>query len=220
MIRIANDKVTVKESESTNNGADKKLSGADLSSTIINATTESKYVGDRKVKVTVDGTKLTNFKGATSNTLKDEETLTSTDTVEIVKRDLSTNGTNISVNTTSGYIPVTANSATLANYLTFKGAEGEELKLVANVDYAVIVKDASGNDVNRFTDGSPYTVTIRAKSGNCENEQTFTVVASSAALQGVASTKPYEVSYTGDAIEPTKTDLGKLTIKYYDSLVT
>ena len=217
VIRIANDKVTVKESESTNNGADKKLSGADLSSTIINATTESKYVGDRKVKVTVDGTKLTNFKGATSNTLKDEETLTSTDTVEIVKRDLSTNGTNISVNTTSGYIPVTANSATLANYLTFKGAEGEELKLVANVDYAVIVKDASGNDVNRFTDGSPYTVTIRAKSGNCENEQTFTVVASSAALQGVASTKPYEVSYTGDAIEPTKTDLGKLTIKYYDS---
>ena len=217
VIRIANDKVTVKESESTNNGADKKLSGADLSSTIINATTENKFVGDRKVKVTVDGTKLTNFKGANSNTLNDTETLTSTDTVEIVKRDLSTNGTNISVNTTSGYIPVTANSATLANYLNFKGAEGEKLKLVANVDYAVIVKDASGNDVKNFTDGSPYTVTIRAKNGNCENEQTFTVVASSAALQGVASTKPYEVSYTGDAIEPTKKDLGKLTIKYYDS---
>ena len=217
VIRIANDKVTVKESESTNNGADKKLSGADLSSTIINATTENKYVGDRKVKVTVDGTKLTNFKSATSDTLNDEETLTSTDTVEIVKRDLSTNGTIISVNTTSGYIPVTANSATLANYLTFKGAEGEELKLVANSDYAVIVKDASGHDVNNFTDGSPYTVTIRAKNSNCENEQTFTVVASSAALQGVASTKPYEVSYTGDAIEPTKKDLGKLTIQYYDS---
>lgn len=77
------------------------------------------------MKVTVDGTKLTNFKGANSNTLNDTETLTSTDTVEIVKRDLSTNGTNISVNTTSGYIPVTANSATLANYLNFKGAEGE-----------------------------------------------------------------------------------------------
>ena len=217
VIRIANDKVTVKESESTNNGADKKLGGADLSSTIINATTENQYVGDRKVKVTVDGTKLTNFKSAASDTLNDEETLTSTDTVEIVKRDLSTNGTNISVNTASGYIPVTATSTTLANYLTFKGAEGEKLKLVANVDYAVIVKDASGNDVNKFTDGSPYTVTIRAKNGNCENEQTFTVVASSAALQEVASTKPYEVSYTGDAIEPTKKDLGKLTIKYYDS---
>ena len=220
VIQIANDKVTVKESESTNNGYDGKLSGADLSSTIINATTENKYVGDRKVKVTVDGTKLTNFKGATSNTLKDEETLTSTDTVEIVKRDLSTNGTNISVNTTSGYIPVTATSTTLFKYLTFKGVEGEELKLVANSDYAVIVKDASGHDVNNFTDGSPYTVTIRAKNSNCENEQTFTVVASSAALQGVASTKPYEVSYTGDAIEPTKKDLGKLTIQYYDSTGT
>ena len=110
---------------------------------------------------------MTNFKGATSNTLKDEETLTSTDTVEIVKRDLSTNGTNISVNTTSGYIPVTATSTTLFKYLTFKGVEGEELKLVANSDYAVIVKDASGHDVNNFTDGSPYTVTIRAKNSNC-----------------------------------------------------
>ena len=219
VIRIANDKVTVKESESTNNGADRKLGGADLSSTIINATTKSATVGNQTVNVDVDGSKLTNF-GKTVNgsvvPLDNPTTLTSTDTVEIVKRDLSTNGTIISVNTTSGYIPVTANSATLATYLTFKGVEGEELKLAANSDYAVIVKDASGHDVNNFTDGSPYTVTIRAKNANCENEQTFTVVASSAALQGVASTKPYEVSYTGDAIEPTKKDLGKLTIKYYN----
>ena len=219
-ITIPNDKVTVKESESSNNGADKKLSGADLSSTIISATTKSATVGNQTVNVDVDGSKLTNFgKTASSSVvpLDNPTTLTSTDTVEIVKRDLSTNGTIISVNTTSGYIPVTATSTTLANYLTFKGAEGKELKLVANKDYAVIVKDTFGNDVTKFTDGSSYTVTIRAKSGNCENEQTFTVVASSATLKEVASTKPYEVSYTGDAIEPTKKDLGKLTIKYYDS---
>ena len=216
VIRIANDKVTVKESESTNNGADKKLSGADLSSTIINAATDNKAVGNRPVKVTVDGTKLTNFKGANSATLKETETLTSTDTVEIVKRDLSTNGTIISVNTASGYIPDTATPYNLSSYLTFKGVEGTKLNLAANSDYSIIVKDINGNAATSFKDGSTYTVTIRAKSGNCENEQTLTLVASGAVLSSVASSNEYKTSYTGDAIEPSKNDLGVLTYKYYD----
>ena len=217
-IRIANDKITVKESESTNNGDDGKLGGADLSSAIIDAYTESAKVGDRKVNVTVDGTKLTNFKGSNSDTLNDTEILTSsaTDTVEIVKRDLSTNGTIITVDTTSGYIPVTATASTLSSYLKFKGVEGTKLNLTAGTDYAVIVKDASGNDATTFTDGSTYTVTIRAKSSNCENEQTLTIVASSSTLKSVSAVKEYQTSYTGDAIEPSKSDLGKLNITYYN----
>ena len=220
-IKVANDKVTVKESESTNNGDDGKLSGADLSSSIISAETENANIGNRKVSVTVDGSKLTNFKSTASGTLNPTETLTSTDTVEIVKRDLSTNGTVISVNTASGYIPDTATANTLANYLSFKGVEGTELTLAkptdTTPDYAVIVKDASGNDVTAFQNGSTYTVTIRAKSANCENEQTLTLVASGATLKGVKTTKDYVTSYTGDAIEPSKKDLGQLTYQYYDN---
>lgn len=69
------------------------------------------------------------------------------------------------------------------------------------------------NDV--LTNGSTYTVTVRAKDDSkCKNEQTFNVIATSATLKSVTADKTYETSYTGNAIQPSKSDLGKLSITY------
>ena len=120
-IHVSKDKVTVTESKSENNGADDKLGGADLSSAFKDAVVDGKDANNYIVKVTLDGDKLTNFKNF------DNKTLTTKNTVEITKRDLSTAGTKISVNTASGYVPVTAKPEDLNTYLTFTGAEGTYL---------------------------------------------------------------------------------------------
>lgn len=89
-IKVSKDKVTLKESASSDNGADKKLSGADLSDAITTAQVEYTKVGDFPVVVYVDKTKLKNFTG-------EPEYYVTNETVTIAKRDLSTAGTKISV---------------------------------------------------------------------------------------------------------------------------
>ncbi|RGY86187.1 hypothetical protein DW748_11970 [Ruminococcus sp. AM28-41] len=209
-IYLPKDKITVKESKSGNNGDDGKLGGADLSGAFKSATVDGSKVGNNAVSVTLDGSKLSNFKSF------DGKTLTTTNTVEITKRDLSTSGTKITVNTASGYVPVTATPATLDNYLSFTAVEGGSLDLKGN--YVVIVKKADGSAVGEndvLTNGSTYTVTVRAKDDSkCKNEQTFNVIATSATLKSVTADKTYETSYTGNAIQPSKSDLGKLSITY------
>ena len=218
-IYVSKDKVTVAESKSENNGADEKLGGADLSNAFKNAVIDGKEAGNHQVKVTLDGDKLTNFTGFSGS-------LTTTNTVEITKRDLSTAGTKISVNTASGYVPVTATPEDLNTYLTFTGAEGTHLTLNHNTkgktdDYTVTVKNDDEKYTLKpneaFTNGSTYTVIVSAtKDGNCKNEQKFKVVASTAVLKEVKSSTTYTTPYTGEAIQPSKSDLGTISITYID----
>ena len=117
-VHLSKDNVTVAESKSKNNGDDGKLSGADLSGAFKDATvTGTKAGASYPVSVTLDGSKLTNFANESGNALNDTVLANTENTVEITKRDLSAAGTKISVNTASGYVPVTATSASLsANY--------------------------------------------------------------------------------------------------------
>ena len=215
-IKVSKDKVTLKESASSDNGADKKLSGADLSDAITTAQVEYTKVGDFPVVVYVDKTKLKNFTG-------EPEYYVTNETVTIAKRDLSTAGTKISVNTLSGQIPTDIPVSNLKNYLTFTGVEGTNLDKIknSNTEYTVIVKNADGTDATKFKNGSTYTVTVCAKDGgNCTGEQTFNVVATAAALQSVTAKKMYTSSYTGDEIKPSKSDLGELNITYLEATGT
>ena len=119
-ITIANKDVTVKESKSDNNGEDKKFSGADLSNTIISAKTTDSVIGDTTIDVRVDGRLFKNF-----SNIGNPQTLRSSDTVEIKKRDLSAAGTKLIVDTITGQIPtdITASELITKGYLKLKGTE-------------------------------------------------------------------------------------------------
>ena len=206
-IEIPTDKLTLKESKSTNNGDDEKLNGNDLSAAIKSASTKAATVGDQKVDVVVDGTKLTNF-----NTIPG--LFTTEETVEITKRDLSAAGTVVSVK--NGKIPTDTNASSIGSYLTFKGTEGTDLNLIGQ--YTVLVKDPSGNTVTKLDKVGTYSVTITATAnGNCTGSQTFDVTTVKNVLTDVTASniedKKYAPVYTGNAITPSKNDLGTLTVK-------
>ena len=213
-ITVPKDTLTLKESASVNNGDDGLLSGADLSSTIKKGTVTGANIGEEKVTVAVDPDKFDNIDLNGTTSFQTEETVT------IAKRDLSTAGTKISVKTLSGQIPTNIQVSELASkYLVFTGVEGSDLSAIrdAKDEYTTIVKNADGTDATEFKNGSTYTVTVRATDkGHCTGEQTFTVVATAAALDSVVAAKPYEATYNGDEIKPSKSDLGELKIQYYN----
>ena len=212
-INVSKDKVTLKESVSDNKGEDGKLNGADLSKAIESVAIYNTGVGEYPVSIITDVTKFDNIK-VPGNAI----TFTTPETVTVAKRDLSTAGTKITVNTLSGQIPTNIAVSKLADYLTFTGVEGTDLSAIkkSGKEYTLIVKNADGTDAKQFKNGSTYTVTVRAKdNGNCTGEQTFTVVATAAALNAVSAKTPYVTSYTGDEIKPSKSDLGDLVIQYY-----
>ena len=229
-INIPKDKITVTESKSKDNGEDGKLNGADLSGYFKKATVD-KTVGEHKVNVTIDGSKLDNFVKTTGSTTKLDSDLSlpeTEETVEITKRDLSTAGTKISVKTASGQIPTTATVSDLGDkYLSFVGTEGNILHLEQGKDYTLKVTDTEGKAVTgKLTEGSTYNITITAKKeetvgtittgGTCEKEQTISVVATAAVLKSATyeNASNYTPAYTGSAITPTKDDLGKLILTY------
>ena len=227
-IEIPKDKITVTESKSSDNGEDGKLNGADLSGYFKKATID-KSVGNHNVSVTIDGSKLDNFVVLSGTTTKLNSNLVLPDTeetVEVTKRDLSTAGTKISVNTTSGQIPTTADIKTLGEkYLSFVGADGEELNLVQGKDYDLSVFEGK-QSVTNFKEGGNYTIQITAKKaetnngvttgGTCENSQDISVVTTGAVFKSAdyENKDTYAPAYTGSEIKPTKDDLGKLTLTY------
>ena len=206
-IEIPTENVKLKESESTNNGADGKLSGADLSSAITSAKTTVAAVGDQTVTVTADATKFTNFSGAPN-------TFTTKEKVSIQKRDLTASGTTISI--TNSKVKTGSTLADLSSVLKFKGTEGTDLTLRYNTDYTLKVSDPSGNDVtSRLDKTGTYTVTVTATAdGNCTGSQTFSVTTVGNVLQNVtySNSAKYAPVYTGSAITPSKDDLGTLTV--------
>ena len=208
-IEIPTDKVSLKESQSTNNGEDYKLNGNDLSSAITSAATTNKAVGDQTVRVNIDTSKLTNFSSAPSRFDAEEK-------VTIEKRDLSTNGTEVSV--TNGKIETGSTLAELAGMLKFKGTEGTDLSLKYNSDYTITVEDSDGNTVTELNETGTYIVTITAKAnGNCTGSQTFDVETVGNVLESATASEieagKYAPVYTGSEIKPTKDDLGTLTVK-------
>ena len=207
IIEIPTENVKLKESESTNNGADGKLGGADLSAAITSAKTTAATVGDKTVTVTADTTKFTNFTGAPS-------TYTTKEKVSIQKRDLTASGTTISI--TNGKVKTGSTLAELSSVLKFKGTEGTDLTLRYNTDYTLKVSDPSGNDVTSKLDKTgTYTVTVTATAdGNCTGSQTFSVTTVGNVLQHVtySNSAKYAPVYTGSAITPSKDDLGTLTV--------
>ena len=214
-VSISKDDITVVESKSDNNGDDGKLSGADLSGAFKSAVVDGTSAGDKQVTVTLDKTKLTNFKTAGANEVSVDPTKSTENTVEITKRDLSPKGTSISVNTTSGYIPLNVTANTLYQYLTFVGTEGTVLKLNHNTDYEVTLENGNAiyRDNDAIKDGGVYTATVTARvDGNCENKQSFKVTISSSVLTNVAFENTYKPSYTGETIQPSKKDLGNLKV--------
>ena len=207
IIEIPTENVKLKESESTNNGADGKLSGADLSAAITSAKTTAATVGDQTVTVTADTTKFTNFSGAPN-------TYTTKEKVSIQKRDLTASGTTISI--TNGKVRTGSTLPELSNVLKFKGTEGTDLTLNYGTDYTLKVSDPSGNDVTgRLDKTGTYTVTVTATAnGNCTGSQTFSVTTVGNVLQNVtySNSVKYAPVYTGSAITPSKDDLGTLTV--------
>ena len=207
IIEIPTENVKLKESESTNNGADGKLSGADLSAAITSAKTTAATVGDQTVTVTADTTKFTNFTGAPS-------TYTTKEKVSIQKRDLTASGTTISI--TNGKVKTGSTLAELSKVLKFKGTEGTDLTLNYGTDYTLKVSDPSGNDVTgSLGQTGTYTVTVTATAnGNCTGSQTFSVTTVGNVLQNVtySNSAKYAPVYTGSAITPSKDDLGTLTV--------
>ncbi|MDO4272973.1 MAG: hypothetical protein Q4D16_04820 [Eubacteriales bacterium] len=208
-IAIPSDKVALTESKSSNSGADGKLSGANLSSAITKAETSALTVGSQTVDLTIDTSKLKNFVAAATPL---PTSLTTSQKVTITKRDLSTAGTQVTVN--NGKIQTGTTVAALAGSLTLKGIDGTTLNLAAS-DYTITAKNPSGADVTALDQTGTYTVTITATAaGNCIGSQTFNVttvgnVLSGASVSNVATYKPV---YTGSAITPSKDDLGTLTV--------
>ena len=207
IIEIPTENVKLKESESTNNGADGKLSGADLSAAITSAQTTAATVGDQTVTVTADTTKFTNFSGASNR-------YTTKEKVSIQKRDLTASGTTISI--TNGKVRTGSTLAELSKVLKFKGTEGTDLTLNYGTDYTLKVSDPSGNDVTgSLGQTGTYTVTVTATAnGNCTGNQTFSVTTVGNVLQQVtySNSAKYAPVYTGSAITPSKDDLGTLTV--------
>ena len=215
-IEISKDKVSLVESKSSDEGADGKLSGADLSSTIKKAKLTASTAGDQTVTVIADKDKFDNI----SITNDADAKFISEETVKVEKRDLSVKGTKITVNTADGNLPTGINVNNVINYLTFTGTDGADLKAIkADTDeYSIEVLDAEGNKATTVTNGSKYTITITAKSGkNCTGKQVLTVKASAATLKSIEGKVVYSTNYTGSEIKPTKENLGTLAIKYYDN---
>lgn len=98
---IPTDKITLKESKSEKDG-DHKLGGADLSAAIKEATVANTVKPNNSgttVSVTADTDKLKNFKqDETAGAVKFNGEFTTTEKVTIKKRDLSTDGTKITMN--------------------------------------------------------------------------------------------------------------------------
>ena len=204
-ISIPTDKVALKETLSSDNGADGKFGGADVSSVIKEAKTTGTAVGKTTVDVTIDPEKLDNFNISQS-------TYVTSETVEITKRDLSTAGTVISVK--NGKVQTGTTVADLKDVLKFKGVEGSNITGI-NDDYTISVKTTSGDAVETALDKTgTYVVTVTANenSTNLKGSQTFNVTTVGNVLTGVTTFKTYSTDYTGSAITPGKDDFGTLTV--------
>ena len=217
-VSVPANKVTFKETDA--------LSGADLSAAVKSAVTVDEDLGQKNVTVTLDTSKLPNFKFSADET---DATRPATKTVgtsgkeananvTITKRDLSTASTKVSLK--YGRIPYNTPMSMFASdaNLVFTDVNGTVLDLKNGTDYTVSVLDPDNKTVT--ADGSfdkvgPYKVTLSAKetaNPTCYNGQTFDVRVATNVIGSVTFTNTYKPYYTGSEIKPSKADLGKIVI--------
>ena len=206
-VAVPTDKVTLKESSEI-------LGGKDLSAAIKSAETTTSDLGKRTVTVTLDATKMPNFKDVAS-TMK-----TAKEVVEITKRDLSEVSTIASLK--YGRVPVETSVKDFADkhlVLTDKNTKAD-VKLALDTDYVLSIKDPDNQTVTSseaFNKVGTYVVTVFAKEKadpTCLNGQTLNVrVASNVIGNATFTNSDYKPYYTGEEIKPTKADLGKIIIK-------
>ena len=218
-IVIPTDKITLKESKSEKDG-DHKLGGADLSAAIkeakiAKANTTPNNAGV-EVSVTADTDKLKNFKqDETPGAVKFNGEFTTTEKVTIKKRDLSTDGTKITMKFAN--VPKNTTVTQLVKFLTFTGTEGSELDLTNGTDYEISVTNPKGTKVDTLGEVGDYTVTVSAKdTGNtCTGSQTLQVsVVGNVLKNATYGNTFYKPSYTGSEVKPSKADLGQITLHY------
>ena len=211
--------VTVKESKHDADVVpdDGKLGGADLSASIESVTTEGSVytVGEHKARVKLETGKLDNFdfKGVA---YKDVVT---TNTYKVVARDLSK--VNVVVGS-NGEVQL-GNDADKLPLNFYAGSQ--YLNLANTTDYTYIVKDPEGKTVTgKLSKEGTYTVEITAKeNGNAKNSVSATFRVEGNVIDFGSSTGgfgqyngtdvKYTKDYTGSAIQPTKDDIGTVTIK-------
>ena len=218
-IVIPTDKITLKESKSEKDG-DHKLGGADLSAAIKEAkiakTNTTPNNDGVAVSVTADTDKLKNFKqDETAGAVKFNGEFTTTEKVTIKKRDLSTDGTKITMKFAN--VPKDTTVAQLVKFLTFTGTEGSELDLTNGTDYEISVTNPKGTKVDTLGEVGDYKVTVSAKdTGNtCTGSQTLQVsVVGNVLKNATYGNTSYKPSYTGSEVKPSKADLGQITLHY------
>ena len=201
---------------------DQKLGGADLSSAIesveTNADVNGNYnVGKHAATVRLETGKLGNF-----NFSGAYESVPTSNTYEIVARDLSKVKVVVGSNG-----EVQLNTAVAALPLAFY--DGSQRLNLKSADYSYTVKDPDGKVVTgtTFDKEGTYTVEITAADGvsNTKNSvsTTFRVEgnvidsATSTGFNNTNGTIKYVKDYTGSAIQPTKDDIGTVTITGKDS---
>ena len=200
-------KITLTESK-TEKDDDGLLSGADLSSAIEAIETQNTQgcnndqVGPKNVIITLDTSKLTNFKNVTPSTL------TISNAFEITKLDLST---------CTATIP-TITTGTAVNEITPVFYKGDKKLSLKSGDYKLIVSDDKGNKYEGAqvlpTTGN-YTADIYYNGNNTTgNIKSVSFNTSVITVNSVTPEKPVSKEYTGKEIKPTATDFGKLTVSY------
>ena len=237
-VKVDLTKVHLKESDD--------LSGADLSSAIESAVTKNYGLGTQQVKLTIKKDALKNFKFSnTTYTTFDLETSNATDAnkVTITQRDLE-NDCTISIKYDGKVLDKTTVADFIKDYLEIKDKDGTSLKaktvvsgkktteqkgtgLLKDADYVVTVYDEDGKVItDKFTGiGKAYKISVTACKNTtnpadqtCVRGQELTVSVTDNIVGTVSYTNQanYKPSYTGEAIKPSKSDLGALEITGLD----
>ena len=236
-VKVDLTKVHLKESDD--------LSGADLSSAIESATTVNYGIGAHQVALTIKKDALKNFSFKNPNektfVLKTSNA-TDANKVTITQRDLE-NDCIISIKHDGKVLDKTTVADFVKDYLEIKDKDGTSLKatttsgsttteqagtgLLKDNDYVVTVYDEDGKVITgAFTGiGKAYKISVTAQKNTanpaaqtCIRGQELTVSVTDNIVGTVSYTNQanYKPSYTGEAIKPSKSDLGALEITGLD----
>ena len=200
----------------------KDLSEADLSSAVKSAKTVDGTIDNKKhVILTLDASKLTNFKNVPSTITTEGEDASAI--VAITKRDIKNN---VKVSIKNGKVQKgTSVKNFIKNDIILTGTEGGELNLSGKIntdkttaaDYTVTVINPENEvESDKFSLVGTYKVTIQAWDANntCINGQTFEVEVAGNVIADVeySNQVKYEAYYTGEEVKPSQSDFGDLTI--------
>ncbi|MFQ7826717.1 MAG: hypothetical protein ACLRH4_17695, partial [Anaerobutyricum hallii] len=237
-VKVDLTKVHLKESDD--------LSGADLSSAIESAVTKAYDLGTQQVVLTIKKEALKNFSFKTlkeKTFTLDTSNATDANKVTITQRDLE-NDCTISIKHDGKVLDKTTVADFVKDYLEIKDKDGTSLKattttsgsttteqagtgLLKDKDYVVTVYDKDGKVITgAFTGiGKAYTISVTAQKNTanpaaqtCIRGQELTVSVTDNIVGKVSYTNQanYKPAYTGEAIKPSKADLGALEITGLD----